>query len=153
MHSKNLRVIVWVGLLVFCLSSAAWSKNPMLPKTSQKKAASEDTENISLPRDLNADDIDHFIARFSDEQVRRLLIDELKVQALQEAQTAVDKPEPTGIAGFIEKVKNLTTLLHTRIEYLRSGGNAAPQQAAGIFDFLGRGERGTKTVTLSLIHI
>ena len=153
MHSKNLRVIVWVGLLVFCLSSAAWSKNPMLPKTSQKKAASEDTENISLPRDLNADDIDHFIARFSDEQVRRLLIDELKVQALQEAQTAVDKPEPTGIAGFIEKVKNLTTLLHTRIEYLRSGGNAAPQQAAGIFDFLGRGERGTKTVTRVILSV
>ena len=84
MHSKNMKVIVWVGILVLCLSSAAWSKNPMLPKTSQKKAASADTENISLPNDLNAGDIDHIIAGLGDEQVRRLLINELKVQAQQE---------------------------------------------------------------------
>ena len=119
----------------------------MVPKTSQKKAASGDTETISLPRDLNAEDIDHIVAGLGDEQVRRLLIDELKAQAQQEAQAAAGRSKPSGIAGFIEKIKNLTTLLHTRIEYLRSGGRAAPQQVAGIYDFLGRGERGPKTVT------
>ena len=88
MHSNNVKVIVWVGLLVLCLSSAAWSKNPMMPKTSQKKATSGDTENISLPRDLNPEDIDHILAGLSDEQVRRLLINELKVQAQQETQAS-----------------------------------------------------------------
>ena len=150
MHSKNVKVIVWVGLLVLCLSSAAWSKNPMMPKTSQKKAASGDTENISLPRGLNAKDIDHILAGLGDEQVRRLLINELKVQAQQET-TVETKPE--GIAGFIHKIKNLTTLLHTRIEYLRSGSRAAPQQVAGIYDFLGRGEHGTKTVTRVILSV
>jgi len=150
MHSKNVKVIVWIGLLVLCLSSAAYSKNPMMPKTSHKKAASADTENISLPRDLNPEDIDHIVAGLSDEQVRRLLINELKVQAQQET-TVETKPE--GIAGFIHKIKNLTTLLHTRIEYLHSGGRAAPQQVTGIYDFLGRGERGTKTVTRVILSV
>ena len=62
MYSKNLKVIVWVGLLVLCLSATAWSQNPMLLKTGKKKAASEGTENISLPKDLNAIQIDHIIA-------------------------------------------------------------------------------------------
>ena len=54
MYSKNLKMIVWVGLLVLCLSSTAWSQNPMLLKSGKKKAASAGTENISLPKDLNA---------------------------------------------------------------------------------------------------
>ena len=153
MHSKNVREIVWVGLLVLCLSSAAWSKNPMMPKTDQEKVASADTENISLPRDLNADDIDHIITGLSDEQVRRLLIDEIKAQAQRETQATTGKPKPSGIAGFIEKIKNLTTLLHTRIKYLRSGGRAAPQQVAEIYEFLGRGERGTKTLTRVILSV
>ena len=99
---------------------------------------------------MNAEDIDHILPGLSDEQVRRLLINELKVQAQQET-TVETKPE--GIAGFIHKIKNLTTLLHTRIEYLHSGGRAAPQQVAGIYDFLGRGERGTKTVTRVILSI
>jgi moderate conductance mechanosensitive channel len=153
MHSKNLKMLVWVGLLVFCLSSAAWSKNPWMPKSSQKKAASEDTKNISLPKDLNPEEIDHIVAGLSDQQVRRLLIDALKVQALQETQATAAKSKSAGIAGFIDKVKNLTTLLHTRIEYLHSGGSAAPQQAGGIYDFLGRGERGTKTVSSVILSV
>jgi len=153
MHSKNVKVIVWVGLLVLCLSSAVWSKNPMMPKTSQKKAASADTENISLPTDLNVEDIDHILAGLGDEQVRRLLIDELRAQAQRGAQATADTPKSSEIAGFIEKIKNLTTLLHTRIEDLSSGGRTAPQQIAGIYDFLGRGERGTKTVTRVILSV
>jgi small-conductance mechanosensitive channel len=115
----------------------------MLPQTGQTKAASEGTENISLSKDLNATQIDQIIAGLSDEQVRRLLINELKEQAQQET-TVEAKPE--GIAGFIHKIRNLTALLQARIEYLRSGGSTAPRELEGIYAFLGRGERGTKTV-------
>jgi hypothetical protein len=122
MHSKNLKVMVWVGVFVLCLSTAAWSKNPMLPKTGKKKAASESTETISLPANLNAADIDRIMAGLSDEQVRRLLLNELKAQAQREAQQTGAGAKPGGIAGFIDKIKNLTALLQTRIELLRSGG-------------------------------
>jgi small-conductance mechanosensitive channel len=150
MYSKNLKIIVWVGLLILCLSSPTWSKNPLLPKTGQKKAASEGTENISLPKELNATQIDQIIAGLSDEQVRRLLINELKLQAKKE--TSVEA-RPEGIAGFIDKIKNLTALLQTRIDYIRSGGGAARQQVGGIYAFLGMGERGTKTVTQVIVSV
>ncbi|MGB5749492.1 MAG: mechanosensitive ion channel family protein [Desulfobacterales bacterium] len=150
MYSKNLKVIVWVGLLIFVLVSAAWSQNLMMLKTGKKHANAESAENPSLPKQLDAENIDHIIAGLSDEQVRRLLIKELKAQALQE--TTVE-PKPEGIAGFIDKIKNLTALLQTRIEFLRSGASAAPQQLAGIYTFLGKGERGTKTVTGVILSV
>ncbi len=87
-------------------------------------------KTLPLPKPLDAENIDHIIAGLSDEQVRRLLINELKAQAQQQETPVETKPE--GIAGFIHKIKNLTTLLHTRIEFLRSGGSTAPQQVAGI---------------------
>jgi small-conductance mechanosensitive channel len=150
MYSKNLKIIVWVGLLILCLSSPTWSKNPLLPKTGQKKAASEGTENISLPKELNATQIDHIIAGLSDEQVRRLLINELKLQARQEKSV---EAKPKGITGFIGKIKDLTALLQTRIEFLRSGDSAAPQQVTGIYTLLGKGERGTKSVTSVIVSV
>jgi small-conductance mechanosensitive channel len=150
MHPKNLKVIVLAALLIICLSSAAWSKNPLMPKKSNKKAASATTETISLPKNLSPTQIDQIIAGLSDEQARRLLINELKLQAQQEA-TVEAKPE--GIAGFIDKIKNLTALLQTRIEFIRSGGSQTPQQAGGLYSLLGRGIRGTKTVANVIVSV
>ena len=99
MRPKNLKVIIGVGLLVVCLNSAAWSKNPMMFGTGKKKAAATSPENISLPKDLNAADIDRFMAGLSDEQVRRLLINELKDRAQQEAQATADAAKPSGFAA------------------------------------------------------
>jgi small-conductance mechanosensitive channel len=140
---KNLKVIAGIGLLILVFASTAWSQNPMLLKSTKKQADAKNTENVSLPKPLRAENIDHIVAGLSDEQVRRLLIDELKLQAQQE-KAVEEKPE--GVAGFIEKIRNLTALLQARIEYIRSGGSAAPQQLEGIYAFLARGERGTKSV-------
>jgi hypothetical protein len=111
MYSKNSKAIVWIGFLVLCLSSAAWSQNPMKLKTGRKQAVAKTAENPALPERLNAENIDHIVAGLSDEQVRRLLIDELKAQVQRETQATAGKPKPEGIAGFIEKMKNLTVLL------------------------------------------
>ncbi|MBW2517410.1 MAG: mechanosensitive ion channel family protein [Deltaproteobacteria bacterium] len=150
MFTKNLKLIVWIGLLFLYLGSTAWSQNPMLLKKDQKKAASGDPATISLPKDLNATQVDEIVAGLSDEQVRRLLINELKMQAEQE--TTVEA-KPKGVAGLIDKIKNLTSLLQTRIEYIRSGGRAALHQTGGIYTFLGRGERGTKSVARVIISV
>ena len=56
-------------------------------------------------------------------------------------------------SGLIHKIKNLTALLQARIEYIRSGGSAVPQELQGIYAFLGRGERGTKTVTQVILSV
>ncbi|MGD8739596.1 MAG: mechanosensitive ion channel, partial [Desulfobacterales bacterium] len=150
MHPKNLKVVVGIGLLIFVLASSAWSQNLLLLKTGKKRSDAKNAENVSLPKPLSAENIDHLVAGLDDEQVRRLLINELKLQAQQEA-TVEAKPE--GIAGFIDKVKNLTALLQTRIEFIRSGGRDVPQELKGIYAFLGRGERGTKTVTQVILSV
>ena len=50
MRAHSLKVCIGIGLAFLLLSAPAWSKNPMMPKTGQKKAASEKAENIALPR-------------------------------------------------------------------------------------------------------
>ena len=101
MHSKALKVCIGIGLLLLLLSSAAWAQNPLKLKAGKKQATVKTEENITLPEHLGAENIDRFMAGLSDEQVRRLLINELKLQAQQEA-TVEAKPE--GIAGFIDNV-------------------------------------------------
>ncbi len=150
MRPKHLKIFVAIGLLVFILTSAAWSQNPLLLKTGKKGAGAKNAETVTLPKPLAAENIDHIVAGLSDEQVRRLLINELTAQA-QKAMPVDKKPE--GIAGFIEKIKNLTALLQTRIEFIRSGGRAAPQQVGGIYAFLGKGERGTKSVSSVILSV
>ena len=150
MNAKNLKVVVWIGITFLYLSATAWSQNPMLAIKGQEKTTAEDTENVSLPEDLNTTQVDQIVAGLSDEQVRRLLIKELKLQAQQETDVEV---KPGGVAGLIDKIKNLTSLLQTRIEYIRSGGRAAPHQAGAIYTFLLRGERGAKSVARVIISV
>jgi moderate conductance mechanosensitive channel len=153
MRPRDLKMIVWIGFFIFALTSIAWSQNPMKVKTGKKQADANAAENIALPEPLDAEKIDQIIAGLSDEQVRRLLIDELKAQAQQEAQTTPAEPKPEGIAGFIHKIKNLTILLQTRIEFLRSGGSGAPQEVSGVVAFLARGERGTKSLAAVILSV
>lgn len=113
MYAKNLRMILWVGITVLCLSATAWSQNPMVAIKGQVKTAAEGAENVTPPEKLSATQVDQIVAGLSDEKVRRLLINELKLQARQET-TVEAKPE--GVAGIIDKIKNLTVLLQTRVE-------------------------------------
>ena len=150
MRPKNLKLFVGIGLLILVFASTAWPQNPMLLKSAKKRAVATNSEAISLPEDLSATQIDQIIAGLSDEQARRLLINELKLQAQREK--AVEA-KPEGIAGFIHKIKNLTALLQARIDYIRSGGSAAPQQLEGLYAFLARGERGTKSVARVIVSV
>lgn len=150
MRAKKLKMILWVGIVVISLSATAWSQNPMLAIKGQEKTAAGDTENFSLPEDLSATQVDQIVAGLSDEQMRRLLINELKLQARQET-TVEAKPE--GVAGIIDKIKNLTALLQTRLEYLRAGGSASPQEVGTIYKLLGKGERGIKSVAGVIVSV
>ena len=150
MYAKNLRMILWVGITVLCLSATAWSQNPMVAIKGQVKTAAEGAENVTPPEKLSATQVDQIVAGLSDEKVRRLLINELKLQARQET-TVEAKPE--GVAGIIDKIKNLTVLLQPRVEYLRSGGSASPQEVGTIYKLLGKGERGIKSVAGVIVSV
>ena len=112
--------------------------SPKKSKTSEKS-----TDVPALPDKLTPENVDSLIAGMSDEQVRRLLIEELKKEARHEAESAAPKG-PTGLAGFIERTKEMVTFLRARIEFLRSGVNVdIPEQAPEIFTYLGTGEKGS----------
>jgi hypothetical protein len=106
LRPKNLKVFVGMGLLILVFGSTAWPQNSQLPESAEKRSAAKRTENVSLPKPLEAENIDHIIAGLSDEQARRLLINELKLQAQQE-KVIVAKAE--GVAGFIGKEKRFKT--------------------------------------------
>ena len=106
----------------------------------QKTKATHDNQAVKMPEHLRAENVDQLVAGLSDQQVRRLLIEELKAQAMLEAEQTTAESQPGGIAGFIQRTRNLIATLQTRIEFIRSGGRDATQEASGIFAFLGTGE-------------
>ncbi|MEJ2363614.1 MAG: mechanosensitive ion channel family protein [Deltaproteobacteria bacterium] len=88
---KQKKLILWSILLFFGLlycAQVGWSANPMAIKSLKGKKKSETKEEVQLPEDLSGDRIDGFMATLSDQQARRLLIEELKKKATAEAVTA-----------------------------------------------------------------
>ena len=94
----------------------------------------------------NEQSIESTIAGLSDEQVRRLLIDELKQRALDETSQEQSKEDIGGLAGFIESVKDKVSSIQARIAYLRAGGTTELEEVPGIFTYLGKGEKESNPV-------
>lgn len=90
-----------------------------------------------VPSDATPEQIRDIMAGMSDEQVRRLLLDELKKSAATET---VPSP-PTGIPGIIASLKADSAYVHERFQYLFSGASAAPQELPVVFDKLLQGDR------------
>jgi small-conductance mechanosensitive channel len=82
----SLSVLFFFGLL--CCAQVGWSANPMAVKSIKSKKKSEAKEEVQLPKHLSGDQVDAFMAALSDQQARRLLIEELKKKAAAEAVTA-----------------------------------------------------------------
>jgi small-conductance mechanosensitive channel len=93
------------------------------------------------PKSLTVDRIDEFMAGLSDEQVRRILIDTLRTEAEKAAAAAATHP-PSGLAGFVENLRNLANRIQERIDFLRSGGEQRPVKISEFYTFMGAGEKG-----------
>jgi small-conductance mechanosensitive channel len=136
-------IIIYFALAVVLFDFSVWAASPqqLQMMTNQEKAASpEETDTVVLPEKLDSESVDSIIASMSDEQVRRLLIQELKKQAaLGETERKSDK-EVGGFTGFIEKMKNNVGLIQDRIKILQSADRAALDDLPGLFTFLGKGE-------------
>ena len=81
-------------------------------------------ENVTIPQGATPDQVRDIMGSLSDEQVRGLLIQELKKEA-----DAARKPEKvTGLAGLVQRMRKGTSFLRDRFEYLFSGAAAAPRE-------------------------
>jgi small-conductance mechanosensitive channel len=70
--------------LLFFWGQPAWAATPQQLKMMKGQKKGEATEEVQPPAQLHSGQIDAFMATLSDEQVRRLLIEELKKKAKEE---------------------------------------------------------------------
>jgi small-conductance mechanosensitive channel len=136
------------GLIIFSAAvffTAVFSSSALSAETPNNSKASATEESATLPEPLDPAGVEPIVAALSDEQVRRLLIEELKRRSELDAQKTT-KPEYEGIAGFVNRARDLVTRFQERIEFLRAGGTAQPEEIAGVFSFLGQGEHAGRSV-------
>ena len=84
--------VILIGFLFFW-GQSAWTVTPQQLKMMKGKEKAETAEEVQQPEQLPGDQIDAFMATLSDQQVRRLLIEELKRKAEQEI-IAADPKKP-----------------------------------------------------------
>ncbi len=96
---------------------------------------------------LSTQNIDSVVAVMGDEQVRRLLIDELKAQAAREQLALKSNNDIGGIAGFLDRIKNRISFVRERIESLKSSdGVDIQEEFPAIYKYMGDGEKSGKPV-------
>ena len=111
------------------------------PSSSARRTDSS-THPAETSGELDRQDIDSLVAVMGDEQVRRLLIDELKTQAAREQLASTENNEIGGIAGFIHRIKNRISFIRERIEDLKtSDGVDIQEEFPAIYKFMGDGEK------------
>jgi small-conductance mechanosensitive channel len=135
--------IVFILFFLFAGSARAAGVQAVLAKSPKKdKTDSKITDTVVLPAGMDSAKIDSIIAAMNDEQVRRLLIQELKKQAEMEKASQSSEEKIGGLAGFINRMRDQVTFLRSRIEFLKSGVDVGlADDVPGIFTYLGTGER------------
>jgi small-conductance mechanosensitive channel len=93
MRAKNLRLFICIGLVFLLTATAAWSKNPMLFKTSKAKPAAKPAETLLPPQPLTPEKVDAYLAGLTDAQARQVLAQKLKQEATA-AKPASTEGEP-----------------------------------------------------------
>jgi len=99
-HIKSAVILslVLTSLLFWGQRDSTWSQQQVKGLKGSKKA--EAVEEVRVPEKLPGDRIDSFVATLSDEQVRRLLLEELQKRAVQAATTS-EKEQSAGRGSIL----------------------------------------------------
>ena len=128
-------------------SAVAQQSLMLLQKSAQAPAPASPASDKQHP---DKQTVDSLVAVMDDEQVRRLLIEELKAQAAREQLATAQKNEIGGVAGVIHGIKNRIGSIRERIETLKnSDGVNIREDYPAIYKFMGGGEKaGTPVKTI-----
>ena len=99
----TLWIVVSVGLLCAADHCRAKQSPFGLPQTKAKADDGKDAKAVTLPENLDSDQLNAILAQLSDVQVRRLLIEELKKTAAAKQEK---KPEVSGFTGSFRNWRN-----------------------------------------------
>ena len=119
--------ILLIGVLTGQFSRAVSSAAAAEPSEKTKSETAEGTGTINVPGDLSDEGIHELLAQLGDDQVRRLLIAELKKRAKTQQSTQPPKEEMGFLAEFIGEVKQKAGSIQERIEHLKSGAAVRPE--------------------------
>ena len=139
--------------LLFLWGQATWALTPQQLKMMKGKEKAETAEEVQPPEQLPGDQIDAFMATLSDEQVRRLLIEELKRKAEQEI-LAADQKEPgkktdaLGLGALFDEADADAAAVFRRIKGIFRGSAAVLSQPRALIGLLTDG-KGTGALFLT----
>jgi hypothetical protein len=137
---KHLLFIV-LALVALSISGSHRVSIAAAPALAVLNARTDPATATEVPDELDRQNIDSLVAVMDDEQVRRLLIDELKTQAAREQLALKGNSDMGGIAGFINGIKDRISFIRERIETLKtSEGVDIQEEFPSIYKYLGEGD-------------
>ena len=135
---------VVVGLFLLSQAEAAKDKDMMMlfsPKGSGKTQGKPDKALPEIPDNLDQAKINEIVAGLNDDQVRRLLLQELEKAAAANVKKEQPK-QAIGLARIVQIAEENTTLFQKRLTDIRSGAVAVPEFLPKAYAEL-RGKGGT----------
>jgi len=128
---KGLILLTLVGIFLQTQPSvAAGPQQLLLSAANEEQKHAEQGDQSLGPDRIDGKTVAMIVAELSDEQVRRLLIEELRKQAKQAA--PVKEEKMGGLALLIKKIRFVSNLIQWRIYVLKSG--------VGLYQLLSKGE-------------
>jgi len=129
--------LIFLGLLI--LGQSTWAVTPQQLKKVQGKEKTETTEAVQPPEKISGDQIDGFMATLSDEQVRRLLIEELKKKA--EGETLLTETDQQAVRGsglrqILDEADGQASGIFRRIRGIFRGSAAVLSQPRALIGLL-----------------
>lgn len=115
-----------LALCLFCHilgATAVFGASPMAVMTGGSGGGKAKKVEAVIPPGATPGQLNEILASMSDEQVRRLLIEELRKNAVPPAH----EQEPGGVAGAIVRAKRVVQKVRERFAYLFSGAAQAPR--------------------------
>jgi len=138
--------ITFLALVILTWSlgvSLTWATSPAFVKLAQEQGTSGSEKqgvDIQNLEQLDGEQGFEILARLNDDQVRRLLLEELQRKATLESARKGGSKELGALAGFIEGLKANITFIRERIKFLQSGAGAAPEDLPRAFRDLSGGK-------------
>jgi small-conductance mechanosensitive channel len=155
-------VILTVVLLtlLFFWGQFAWAVTPQQLKMMKGQKKGEATEEVQPevqpPEQLPSDQIGAFMATLSDEQVRRLLIEELRRKAEQEIIAAgpekTEKTDALGLGALFDEADMEAAVVYKRIRGIFRGSAFVLSQPRALIGLLTDG-KGTGALLLTIVGL
>jgi len=145
--------LIFLSLLLW--GQTSWALTPQQLKKVKGKEKAETTEAVQPPEQLSGDQIDALMATLSDEQVRRLLIEELKKRA-EERPVSTEPGEPTGRGSRIQQIfdeaDGQTLMISKRIRGIFRGSASVLSQPRALIALLSD-DKGPAGLLLTLVGL